>query len=78
MRPDEETKKYILQIRNGELGTTSLRAIAETTGENIRNLVEHFVYTEEINIQTQDFLHEICGEFIDSSFLIEYAKREMI
>ena len=73
-----EAKKYILQIRNGELGTTSLRAIAETTGENIRNLVEHFVYTEEINIQTQDFLHEICGEFIDSSFLIEYAKREMI
>ena len=78
MRPDEKTKKYILQIRNGTLGATSLRAIAETTGENIRNLVENFTYTEEISISIQDFLNEICKEFIDSSFLIEYAKREMI
>lgn len=78
MRPDEETKKYILQIRNGTLGAASLRAIAETTGENIRNLVDNFTYIEEINLSTQDFLNEICREFVDSSFLIEYAKREMI
>ena len=78
MHPDEDTKNYILQIRNGEMGVNSLRTIAETTGENIRILVDGFVYDKPDDTQIQDFLNEICRDFIDSSFLIEYAKRELI
>lgn len=78
MRPDEDTKNYILQIRNGGMGSNSLRTIAETTGENIRNLVDGFVCDKPDDAQIQDFLNEICRDFIDSSFLIEYAKKELI
>ena len=78
IQPDEETKKYILQIRNGEMGQTSLRTIAETTAENIRKLVDEYDFSEPSNEEIENFLYNICKEFIDGSFLIEYAKRGVL
>ena len=81
MQPDEETRKYILQIRNGELGESSLRTIAETSGDHIRKIVDDYVDNNKdfvVNQELIDFLDETCKEFIDSSFLVEYAKRGMI
>ena len=78
LRPDEETVKYIKQIREGELGENSLMTIADASINHISNEVDTFCDRTDIppaNPRIEDFLLEVCKDFIDSSFFMEYAKR---
>lgn len=81
LRPDEKTRDYIKQIRSGEMGQTSLMLIADNANSAIKEKVDNFCELNQnfrTNTETDDLLNEICREFIDTSFVIEYARRDMM
>lgn len=75
VKVSEEKREYIMQIRKGELGKSSLDIIANTTIENIKQIGQD-IQEKNItpNYEIESFLEHISKEFIDMAFFTEYAK----
>lgn len=79
--PDEETRKYILQIRSEDMGQTALRLIADNADFNIKQRVDEYCKQNtdfHPDEKTEELINEFRKDFIDTSILMEYAKRELI
>lgn len=75
IKVSDEKKDYIMQIRKGELGKSSLDIIANTTIESIKQIGQD-IQDKNINPNNEinAFLEHISKEFIDMAFFAEYAK----
>ena len=77
LRPEGETLDLIKQIRNDQLGQSSLVTIADAAATNIKTIADAYIQRPDLpspNKEVEDILNDICKEIIDTSFFAEYAR----
>ena len=77
IKPEGQEKDYIMQIRNGEMGESAMKIIADSTMQELNILFSAYEQRPDIdaeNIEVEFSLDKLCKEFIDTSFFAEYAR----
>lgn len=77
LRPDGQSKEYIMQIRSGEMGESAMKIIADSTAQTLEILFNAYKQRPDIdfeNIEVENTLNKLCKEFIDTAFFAEYAQ----
>ena len=77
LRPDENSVRFIKQIRSGEIGKSVMVAIGDASAANIKKLADDYCekYPNTSNLSLENFFDDILKDFIDLAFLSEYSKR---
>ena len=77
LHPEGQAKEYIMQIRNGEMGESAMKIIADSTRQTLEILFNAYEQRPDIdteNFEVDSILDNLCKEFIDTSFFAEYAR----
>lgn len=77
IKPEGDKHDYIIQIKNGELGETSLITIAESSFKAANLLIDTYCQRDDLpknNPNLEEFFYDITKQFIDTSLITEYAR----
>lgn len=81
LRPQEEDRNYIMQIRNHEIGANALQCIADHSVETIKVLIDAYtkrIDIEEPNEEVELLLNDCCKDFIDTALIRQLSMKGVL
>lgn len=81
IRPEEEIRNYILQIRRGDIGEASIQYIADGSMNAINVLVDAYSKNPDLNLANntvENLLNTCCEDFVDIALVKELAEKGVL